>query len=144
MTMENACAQIKILQNKLNKLSSEDSPNIEDRLHSSKNEEDLNQSPNLNRTICMKDKKYLLPGDDYEITINAIHIKAKFVSVIPQFFRPEDLGPEWSPQICQIKDGHAIYHNNSGEPLLHAKGASFNTFPARKIQINTLNQTPKQ
>ena len=99
-----------------------------------------NQGPFNSMTVSVKEKKNVLPGDIYEIKLNQVSVEDEYVAVMPQFYRTGDPGPEWNPQMCRVKDGHALYQNSSDQMLVHNKGVHFRTLGAVKITKEDLKR----
>ena len=99
-----------------------------------------NQGPVNNMTVSVKEKKNVLPGDIYKIKLNQVSVEDKYVEVMPQFYRSGDPGPEWNPQMCRVKDGHALYHNSFDQMLVHNKGVHFRTLGAMEITKEDLKR----
>ena len=92
-------------------------------------------------TVHVKEKKNLFPGGTYEIKLNAAQIHEEYITVIPQFHKPDHHGPEWRPQVCQVKAGNALYENNSGQVLEHPGGVHFHTIATTTILTKDLTDT---
>ena len=92
-------------------------------------------------TVHMREKKNLLPGGMYKIKLHSAHWQEENVAVIPQFHKLDHLGPAWSPQICSIEDGNAVYKNVTGQVLQHPGGVHFHTISAPIISSEDLDST---
>ena len=97
------------------------------------------KGPVISSTVHINKKKSVLPEDVYEIKLNATNLQDDYVAVLPQFYKPDDPGPEWLPQICKVQDGHALYENKSDRVLLHSKGVHIHTMAAVGLNNNDLN-----
>ena len=104
----------------------------------SADESKIIMKPATSPTIFVKDKKSVLPGDVYKIKLNSCSLDQEYVTVMPQFHKIEDLGPEWTPQVCKVEDACALYHNESDKMLSHRKGVHFYTMSAVEMTKENL------
>ena len=94
-------------------------PMLQSHCVSSAKERTVSDDP-LMETISLKEEKYVLPGDVYNIKLSAIKNSEKVI-IIPQPPRVMTLpgGPTWLPQLCAVVDGEAVYVNQSDDEVLH-------------------------
>ena len=71
-------------------------------------------------TISLKEEKYVLPGDTYHIKLSAMMSSDKVI-IIPQPPKVSKLSgePTWTPQLCSVENGRAVYINHSESEVLH-------------------------
>lgn len=134
LTLEDLASQIQLLRSEM-KGTDQAGPKIEKLMTKS-----MSSVPTHSSTIHINNKKGVLPMDVYQIKLNSVDIDQEFVTVIPQFNKPDDPGPEWLPQICKVQDGHALYQNNHDQSLLHTKGVHFHTVSAVEMSKKDLNK----
>ena len=75
------------------------------------------------RAVSLPCESLVFPSDCLSIPLPS-DVSANYVSIIPTF--PEAFeNNHWSPQVCEVFNGKALFVNNSSQPILAAKYTHF-------------------
>ena len=100
-------------------------------------------------SILMKAARTLLPDGNYPIPLKGTNSLASSVLVMPPTPRTtkdnSSQEPGWSPQVCSVVSGSAVYINQTSSPLTHPKNTHFRVIPmAERDDQPSLPIKPKQ
>ena len=84
------------------------------------------------KTVNIPHKQAALPGEVISIPLPEPCVKLSRIAVVPSF--QEMRSREWPAQVCEIKDGQAVYINSSKLPISHPKHAKFKTLPVVEVE----------
>ena len=106
--------------------------------------------PKLN-AISLPSSHVIFPSECLQIPIPPDALPVSHLSITPSFPGAHD-NPSWSPQICDVVNGHAVFTNFSNTPLVAPKYAHFRPHPVLVMNINdavpdpshrSINRDPK-
>ena len=80
-------------------------------------------NPNFN-AISLPTASVTFPSDFLSIPLSPSLLNINYISISPSFPSAYD-SDQWSPQICEVIDGHAMFKNFSTDPLIATKYSHF-------------------
>ena len=89
-------------------------------------------NPNFN-AISLPTASVTFPSDFLSIPLSSSLLNINYISISPSFPSAYD-SDQWSPQICEVIDGHAMFKNFSTDPLIATKYSHF-----KPHQVSTHN-----
>ena len=97
--------------------------------------------------ILMKRAKTLLPDGSYSIPLQGTSLASSVLVMPPTPRTTRDntyQQPEWTPQVCSVVSGSAVYVNQTASPLTHPKNTHFRVIPMAEVSEPSLPIKPKQ
>ena len=86
--------------------------------------------------VLMKAAKTLLPDGNYPIPLQGTSLASSVLILPPSPRTTKDNSyqePEWTPQVCSVVSGSAVYVNKTDNPLTHPKNTHFRVIPMAEV-----------